>query len=304
MKTALKNGTAAREKAEVDGRVYDMVVKRDTAKGPGVPRLIIPSYQPAETASAILKTCIKSIQRFTSEDSYELWVVDNNSPLKNCEWLLGLEGVNVALSRTEPVPPQKRGIFSRLFYKQSSVNSGSYANAIGLELGLRLIDPSAKFVMTLHMDTMACRANWLEHLQSKLGDNIKASGVCMETHRTKEGVLHVLGLLMDYQLYKKLGMSLLPELPQYDVGDRVTVDFEAAGYGVATCPNTYEQPELAEKLSPGSGLKDLRVVRAFDDDWNVIFLHLGRGIPKSQNEYKGKAASAEEWFDFAKGQIN
>ena len=32
---------------------------------------------------------------------------------------------------------------------------------------------------------------------------------------------------------------------------------------------------------PDSPLKGVRVDRAFDDDWNIIFLHLGRGIRKS-----------------------
>ena len=86
--------------------------------------------------------------------------------------------------------------------------------------------------MTLHMDTMPCRTGWLSFLQSELGDGIGAAGVRMDRARTPEGVLHVLGCLVDFQLFRRLKLDFLPQLPQYDVGDRVTRALREAGYGV------------------------------------------------------------------------
>ena len=33
-------------------------------------------------------------------------MVDNNSPRRNLDWLLERDGVNVALNRIEPLPPE------------------------------------------------------------------------------------------------------------------------------------------------------------------------------------------------------
>jgi hypothetical protein len=42
----------------------------------------------------------------------------------------------------------------------------------------------------------------------------------------------------------------------------------------------------------------LPVDRALDDDGNVIFLHLGRGVRKSALR-SSKGVTVEEWIDFA-----
>jgi len=285
----------------VDGRTYTVRLLRRVAQPAQAPRLIVVAYQPNEPAQNILRVCIQAIQRYTPEP-HELWVVDNNSHRMNVDWLLQWPEINIVLNRTEPVPPEGRGFWARWRQLQCQENWASYANAIALELAVRLIDPQTHYLMTLHMDTLPCRAGWLSFLQSKLSDSVCAAGVRMDRARTPEGVLHVLGYLVDFQLFRQLNLDFLPQLPQYDVGDRVTVGLREAGYGVFACHNTLWEPQLIEMIPSFSSLRHLHVDRSFDDDGNVIFLHLGRGVRKSSGDH-GTGTMPEEWIQFAEKHL-
>jgi len=276
-------------------------VLRQVTQPKQAPRLIVVAYQPNELARDVLRVCIQAIQRYTPEP-HELWVVDNNSPMVNAEWLLRLPEINVVLNRTEPLPPEGRGFWVRWKQPQRQQNWASYANAIALELAVRLVDPQTRYLMTLHMDTMPCRAGWLSFLQSKLGDGIGAAGVRMDRGRTPEGVLHVLGCLVDFQLFSQLNLDFLPQLPHYDVGDRVTVALQEAGYDVFACRNTLWEPQLVEGIPSSSPLRHLYMDRSFDDDGNVIFLHLGRGVRKSSGNHT-RGTTPEEWIRFAEEHL-
>jgi hypothetical protein len=179
--------------------------------------------------------------------------------------------------------------------EHTQMNWGSYANAIGLELGVRLIDPETQYVMTMHMDTAPCRSGWLSYLTSKIQGPVAAAGVRMDKTRTPEGVLHVLGYLVDFHTFTRLGLDFFPELPDLDVGDRVTVQLRAAGYEVFACPNTVWEPHLEERIPESSPLKRFHVDRSFDDEGHVIFLHLGRGLRRSIGEHR-KGPFAEDWI--------
>lgn len=290
-------------KLRVDGRTYTTQVLQRVAQSSEAPRLIIVAYQPNELAQKILSVCIQTIQRYTLEP-HELWVVDNNSPRANVDWLLECPETNVVLNRTEPVSPDGRGLLSRWKKRQGQQKWASYANAVALELAVRLINPRAHYLMTLHMDIMPCRAGWLSFLRSKLGQGTASAGVRMDRRRTPEGILHILGYLVDFQLFRKFNLDFLPQLPRYDVGDRVIIALRDAGYDVFACPNTLWEPQLVERIPLSSPLRHLCVDRSFDDDGNVIFLHLGRGVRKSTGNYDDpKKTTPEEWIAFAEEHL-
>lgn len=287
----------------LDGLTYRVLLKKQIHKDPDVPRIIIPAYQPNQTAVQILQTCLQSIQICTDPQEFELWVIDNCSPSSNTKWLLEWPDINVALCLSQPLPPEQRGLLSRLLFWKTQKNWGSYANAIGLEIGMRLIDPDCKYLLTMHMDTMACHPDWLKVFQSMLNDRVRAAGVCMEHLRHPDGVLHVLGLLADFQKMKELKVDFFPDLPQVDVGDKVTLIFREAGLEVKECRNTYKMAEVVECLSDDSPFRQFNVMRVLDDKDRVIFMHLGRGIRKSDNTYVGETAAAEEWIHFYRRHI-
>ncbi len=299
-----KQGVLKSLNIEVDGVDYDLRVLQRVSAPPEAPRLVVVSHQPNRLAQSVCQVCIRAVQRFTSEQ-HELWVVDNNSPWSNVKWLLQWPEVNVVLIRTEPIPPEQRGTLARsahwlrrIVLRSGQSRWGSYANAIALELAVRLIAPQSRYLMSLHMDTMPSRPGWLTYLKSKMDDRVAAAGVRMEVARVPEGVLHVLGHLLCFQLFRQLNLSFLPELPQYDVGDRLTVALREAGYEVFACTNTHRTPRLVETIPASSPFRTLDVGRSFDDDGNVIFLHLGRGVSKARHRHRS-GTTAQEWVRFA-----
>ncbi|MGB7337354.1 MAG: hypothetical protein WBC91_00565 [Phototrophicaceae bacterium] len=287
---------------KLDGRSYRVTIQQNVISDASVPRLIIPAYLPNDTASDILKVCIGSIQQLT-DAPYELWVVDNFSPNDNGAWLLNEPNINVILNHTLPIPPKMRRWWHRFQKPKQDLKSwGSYNNAIGLELASAMIPNSTQWVMTLHMDTMVTSKNWLSDLLSETNEKVRAIGVRLDTARTQDGILHILGCLFDYQLFCSLSLDFYPDLPQYDVGDRISVRFKETGYDIKAYRNSLWQPDLIDLLPPASPYRDLMVDRTFDDNDNVFFLHLGRGVLKSDGSFH-KGTTPKGWIDFAQEYI-
>jgi hypothetical protein len=285
----------------IDGRDYLVEVDRRVVFPVEAPRIIVVSHQPNRTAMDLLRVCIEAVQYFTPEP-HELWIVDNNSPRENLEWLQKWPDINLVQNRTEPLPPEARQAGSKDVVSATQQTWGSYANAVGLELAVRLIDPGTYYLMSMHMDALPCRVGWLSFIKSKLGNGVGAAGVRMDKTRTAEGVLHVLGYMVDFRIFRKLNLDFFPELPDLDVGDKVTIRFRQAGYEVFACPNTVWEAQLAEAIPVSSPLRDLQVDRSFDDDGNLIFLHLGRGVRKSAGEHK-RGPSPADWIRIAREHL-
>ena len=285
----------------IDGRTYSLQVRRRIEQPADAPRLIIAACQPNRQAREILEVCIRAVRRHTPE-AHELWVVDNNSPDEQTDWLCDQDGINLVLNRTSPLAPGCRGFGPFRKKRAPRQGSASYANAAALEIALRLIAPETRYVMTLHMDTMPCCRGWLSFLRSKIRNGVAAAGVRMDTARTPEGVLHVLGLMVDYRLFRQLGLDFFPRLPRYDVGDRVTVALREAGHGVYACRNTLHDKALAGAMPAESPFRDFDVDRAVDDDGRVIFLHLGRGTSKALGTHV-KKIMPDQWVGFARDHV-
>jgi hypothetical protein len=285
---------------QIDGRQYEVQVIRNVSLPSDAPRLIVISRQVNEISTNLVRICVETIQHLTPEP-HELWVVDNNSPRENLAWLLEWPAINVALIRTEPRPPEARTIEDEAD-PEGQLTWDSYSNAIGLEAAVRLISPESQYLMALHMDTMPCRRGWLTYLKSRIKDEVRAAGVRMDRTRTPEGILHVLGYIVDFQLFKRLQLDFLPDLPALDVGDKVTRRLREEGYEVFACPNTLWEPDLAAQIPVSSPLREFRVDRAFDDDGHVIFLHLGRGVRKSIGVHQ-RGTMADEWIRVAREHL-
>lgn len=276
----------------IDGRKLRVSVQQKIRQPVDAPRLVIVGFQPNETAREILRLCIDSLRRFTPEP-HELWVVDNYSPPQLAEWLADEPELNVIFNHTEPTPKQK--LFGP---KMPKTQEASYANGVALELAARVFDPNTRYLMTLHMDTMACRSGWLSYLRDKFNEEVRAVGVRMDTTRVR--CLHILGMMFDFTLFQPLKLTFKHNLPEYDVGDGLSLALEKAGYRLWACRNTHSDPALSDALPDDSPYRDFGVDRALNDQHEVIFMHLGRGVSKSRGrQLKGKV-SPEEWLRFGR----
>jgi len=283
-KVFFDNADYKSDKLDIDGRIYDIRFKRQVSEGADAPRLVVVSYLPDKKAIGLLRCCIETIRKFT-DTPYELWIVDNNSPAKNIAWLDEVDNINLVLSRTQ------------------LAGGGSYANAIGLEIGRRMIDQSAKYLMTLHQDIAVCKEGWLRYLLSKFDGKTGAVGVRLDDKRVKEGILHVLGYIVDFQLFKRLNLDFFPELPTYDVGDRAMVGLKKAGYGIFATPNSIWDKSVVERLPDNSPYKNFDIDRSVDDEGNVIFMHLGRGVHKSTGAYTDPRKTIRSWGAFIRKNL-
>jgi hypothetical protein len=284
---------------KIDGRVYRVGLRRATVAPPEAPRLVVVGFQPNPIASQILRLCVDSILRFTRHP-YELWVVDNASPPETQRWLLESSDLNVVLNRTQPAPPCRPiGKFlERLTGRKKDPYLASYANAIALEIAARLIDPGSHYMMSLHMDTMACRAGWLDYLLGQFSERRRSVGIRLDTARVR--TLHVLGMMFDFRLFAPMCLTFMHRMPECDVGDDISMALEKAGYELWACRNTHADPTLVQKFLACSPWGDLNVDRAFDDQGRVIFAHLGRGIGQSRNPRTDGKTTPEQWLAFGR----
>jgi len=275
-----------KKEISVDNYNYEIYLKEKITAPASVPRLVIVSYQPNKDTSELLELCIKSIKKFT-DTGYELWIIDNNSPQENIKWLDPVENINIAYVRTDP----KEG-------------GGSYANAFALEAAAKLIDPGTKYFMSLHEDTVVCRYGWLKYVLSKFDRKIKAAGFRLTRARIPDGVLHVCGYMVDFQFLKKNNLSFLPQLPDLDVGDKVICEIKKSGFKIFSTPNTFDDAGLVELIPETLAARDLNVTRSFNDKNEIIYMHLGRGVPKAKGTYRDqKKCSLKEWSEYIRGKL-
>lgn len=303
----------------IDDCIYEVEVYRRLSLQETATRIIVPTYMMSDTARDMVRVCIESLLRFTEEE-IEIWVVDNHSARSHADWLIAFDGpINVALNRTEPInplrkPPNFRRKLRRLLTGQpiaGQMQDGAYANAVGLEIGRQCIDASVHTIFTMHYDTLATREGWLRYLKSKLTGKVRA--VAIHHDPGKIQAYHIAGLLFDYRLFDELEMSFMPnmnherhpDLPEYDVGDRITLQLHAHGHSGFVLPNTHNDPSLIELIPADSPFRNLATsARCFDDHWNVIFLHMGRGTVKSIGKYKQKnKLYPEQWIEFAEKHL-
>ena len=288
------------ERVVIQGKAYGVEVLRRTRQGPHAVSIV----QTSHNALALTRAAIESIRRWTTVP-YELWVVDNFSDRPVVEYLKAQPDLNLILNTT-PVGgwtlrrwhglpmlyPPRPDTWSRI------PGGGALCNGIALEIASRFIQTRYCFVM--HNDILV-RPRWLEFLLSKLNDRVRGAAVSHDPGRVF--AMHQSGFLFDFSLFRPLKMSFLPKVPAYDPGDLVTVRLREAGYAYYICRNTFNDPETVACITD-EALRTMYSVRSFSDEDEVIYLHLGRGTPKTAGTYarEGKTGLSE-WLRFAERDL-
>lgn len=284
-----------RAQLHVAARPYDVeIVERSRAPHPDSVAIVIPCHDGFELTG----TCLEAIGRFT-DVPHEVWVVDNASSAATVERLRAETTANLILNRTAPW--RRSGLVARFLPWYRQTGGGSIANGVALELAAGVVTTRWMFVM--HNDALPCKRGWLRHLLSRLDDRTRGVGVRQDAIRVK--AMHQSGFLFDFTLFRPLGMSFLPGLPAYDVGDLVSVRLRDAGYGVAICENAHNNPELRRRLPDDHWLRPVHCDIAFDSEGDPFYLHLGRGTLRSSKPGFDHARdlSLGEWLTLVRSNL-
>ena len=245
--------------------------------------------QPCHNSIELTDLSVKCIKKY-SEHPYCIWLVDNFSNKKMRDFISQIEDVNVIFNRT------KIGTFFRPWYRIPY--GGSLANAVALELAANVIE--CKYMFVMHNDCVPVKKGWLSYLKSKLNDEVKIAGVRQDPRRVK--AIHQSGFIFDFELYKKLDLCFMHNMPVYDVGDQITLGLLEEGYKYFVCKNTFNNPELVEILNKEKYpdfFKKYTFDKCFNDDNELIYLHLGRGTKKLRDvSFKEQQLSTKNWIHF------
>lgn len=276
-----------RHRLRLDGRTYEVDVLRRTRTGADGVSIVQPSHNGQE----LTRVSLESIRRFTGQP-HELWVVDNASSPETVEYLLAQSDVNLILNYTPPWGRRRFWQLPKAWWQQAG--GGSYANGIALELAARFVE--TRYIFAMHNDALPCKTWWLEYLLSRIDGRVRGVGVRQDATRVR--ALHMSGFLFDFSLFAPLRMSFLPNLPTWDVGDLVTVRLREGGYVCLVCPNTFNEPELAQSEGVArSWASDLHCDRAVDDSGEIFFVHLGRGTSQLAGATSGpRQTTVDEWL--------
>ena len=253
---------------------------------------------PCHEAFELTRTCLETIRRFT-DVPHEVWVVDNASSAATVARLVSETTANLILNRTAPW--RRAGILSRFLPWYRQTGGGSIANGVALELAATVVATRWMFVM--HNDAMPCKRGWLRGLLSRLDARTRGVGVRQDAIRVK--AMHQSGFLFDFSLFRSLRMSFLPGLPDYDVGDLVSVRLRDAGYAIAICDNVHNDPELRHRLPDDHWLKPVHCDIAFDAAGDPFYLHLGRGTLRSSKRGFDQARdlSLSDWLELVRANL-
>jgi hypothetical protein len=263
--------------------------------------LLISSYQPNPNAAGLLRTALKSAIFFGGE-KVAIWVVDASSPETSFR-VRPSEFPTVTFIETDFIPRawEPKGLMSRLGrdLRLPAPYRGSTANGWGLDFGFDQIlkqEKIPRFLMTLQMDIMFTHAEVFDYLLGKFSSATAAVGVRPQaSYRGKETILHSLGCVWDVEKLRSLGTSFLPDFPEFDTGEKVVAEALKNGFEIHGLHNSFIDPGL---VITETKYRDLHVDRTINDDGEVVFLHLGRGLPKSVQEVQ-VGDSLHKWWALA-----
>ena len=154
------------------------------------------------------------------------------------------------------------------------------------------------------MDVLACKHGWLDYLIGQLSDQVR--GVAVASHPTAPNTraMSASGFVFDFTLFRSLGMHFLPNMPHWDASELVTIKLEEAGYRWVVTDNTFDNPELVERIPADNPLRTLHSDRSFDDTGDVFFMHLGRGTQKAASRYdKPGKTYPDQWIAYAEEHL-
>ena len=178
--------------------------------------------------------------------------------------------------------------------------TNSDANAIGVEVGLK--HSSSDYVFISHCDTFVTSKTFLPSLIKKTQEGNELVGTVLDPCRIE--AVHQSGMLVKSEIAKSVNLYPVRNHTEmtHDVCDLITEKCRDNDIKHMCFNNTFNTPSLIDDLS--EPFKSFHVDRCLDENGEVMFMHLGRGIPKQFNQYnKPNRVYFPQWVKFCESYL-
>jgi len=238
--------------------------------------VIIPSFR----SKALTLLCIRGIEKFKGNIDVKFIVVENSDDESyKDEVLEAAENVKWITNPTKQI--------------------GSLANAEAIIVGLKEVETD--WVFLVHCDTFVFSPLFFNELSKKVEEGYKMVGTGLDQTRIK--ACHISGVFVQTDIAKKINMYPTDGGRTLDVGDDITRYCREYNIKHYCFRNTFNSPELINRVN--DNFRYFQVDRCLNDNNEVMFMHLGRGIPKIHKTYsKNGRVDIEGWVDFCEKIIN
>ena len=271
--------------------------------------LVFASYQPNKVSSDLLRIALKSLEKINL-DNISVWIIDVGSPkahyLVSSDEFKKFNFIYVDYTpRSWEQTPLVVKILKSIFLNKAP-RAGSNANAWSLEFAISYfnkINYKPQFFMTLQTDVIFTEFNSIKDLREEMLNDKKiiAAGFRGQFNLGKKyQIIHPLGCMWNFDLFNKLNLNLYPDLPDYDIGEKAIALSVNQGYKILSYRNLRTNKPLNYKIEDKKylGLGD-GVDICVNNKFEIVFLHLGRGIEKSNNSDSiSKKFSARDWISW------
>jgi len=233
--------------------------------------IIIPSFHSYELDSI----CIRSFEKFKPEwVSMKYIIVENSDDKTYCEAIKALSD-NI------------------LWINNPTKLVGSEANAEAIQKGIGFVE--TKFVFFCHCDVCVTSQNFFSDLITEMGNNYMV-GTVLDNMRIR--AFHISGIMMRNEPILKT-IDYYPKYKnriQYlDVGDFLTEYCKNNNLPHYCHANTFNGA-IYDRDDKYCGFN---VDKCIGSNGEIIYMHLGRGIPKTRNQYKNNnRVMFPEWREF------
>lgn len=235
--------------------------------------VIIPSFK----SEVLTYICVASFEKFKPADVDIKYVVVENS---------GEDYYRGTIERISP---------NLMWLNNNTELRGSEANAEALVIGLDHV--KTQFAFLCHCDTCVTSSLFFDEIFTRVQEGYRMVGTGLDNTRIK--ACHISGVFVDVDIAKDVEMFPIYEDNKMimDVGDDITRYCRDKNIKHCCFENTFNS--FDENKLADDKYKGFRVNRSVNENGDVLFMHLGRGIPKTQGTYEKEGrVYLERWLDF------
>lgn len=239
--------------------------------------VIIPSFHSKD----LTLLCLKGFEKFKPSDLNIVYIVVENSD--------DISYKNEVISIADNV----------IWINNVTKAVGSYANAEGIIVGLEKVE--SEWVFLCHCDIFVTSNLFFEELSKKEEEGYKMVGTGLDL--TRIHACHISGVFVTTEIARAVDMYPVGGVGYMDVGDDITRYCRDEDIKYCCLENTYNS--FKEDGLADDRYKGFVVNRSVNSNGEVLFMHLGRGIPKTEGIYKKEGrVYFEDWIDFCNGVLD